>query len=194
MKWLVPKKPNAVQPQKTEVPEGMSDFRRRVAAFRTATGTPEQFVLSCACAKMDRPFLIVFERCDSSAPFRIGAIERAEPSSGKGEHISPRTLPATALNFSGFACPWCGDQHSVIACADCNTFVCGGRSLSWETQARFYCRSSCGAGNRPLTDLNEIQGADAPSRPGARTASRHPALPGATKPELLSPPAIGKLK
>ena len=162
-------------------------FRAKVARFREQHGLPERFVLSCACAKTDQPFRVIFERFHSNSAFRIAAIEKAEGSGGAAGAPAVKSLPAGDVSFANWLCPWCADKHYAVQCDRCRTTVCGGRVSVHAGQQHFICRASCGARGM-LIDSTKIHGSEeqAPKRDFKRlpAAASHPRLT-ASGPDFL---------
>lgn len=151
-------------------------FENKLAALRVATGRPERFISLCACALHDRPFAVVYERCDAARPFTIAGIYRDgegnDAVSGAARVSGSKALPASAVNTTGWRCPHCQAGGRNIACQNCGTTVCGGRTRAYHGTAEvFECRSSCGA-RGTLQDAESVKGVEEVRKaaPGSRSA------------------------
>ena len=167
------------------VGEMKDDFAHRLGAFRAATGRPERFVTRCACAVHDKGFTVVYERTDPAQAFIITDIYKdgeddAPSSAGATRH---RTLPAAEADNTGWACPYCGNEHQ-IGCHQCHTTVCGGKTRGYPgTGDIFTCRGSCGA-RGTLVVAPTVKGIE----PARNLLGRKPA------PERLSGQRVGTLR
>lgn len=63
----------ATSPART-VASVQESFAQKLDALRKTTGRPERFVSHCACARHDRPFVVVYERTDPTKPFTVAGI------------------------------------------------------------------------------------------------------------------------
>lgn len=159
------------------------EFEKKLAALRVATGRPERFISLCACAVHDKPFAVVYERSDPARPFTISGIYRdgeGDAAASWSAHMSAsKTLPASAVDTTGWRCPHCRDSSRDIACQKCGTTVCGGRTRSYPGTAEvFECRTSCGA-RGTLKDAESIKGIEEVRKRGSglRSAPLYDRLP-----------------
>lgn len=137
-------------------------FEKKLAALRVATGRSERFISLCACAVHDRRFTVVYERSDAERPFTIAGIHREGEgevaASGSASTNGNKTLPVSAVDMTGWRCPYCQNSSRTVACGKCGTTVCSGRTRSYPGTAEiFECRASCGA-RGTMHDAETIRG------------------------------------
>jgi hypothetical protein len=101
----------------------------------------EIFELSCVCAVTDRSYVLQYERTAEGKLRFVKPIKSDAATETFAGSVSrgPSTIPLDAFETRTFPCPWCG-VNSIIACAGCDSLVCGGR----VHKKVFHCRASCG--------------------------------------------------
>lgn len=152
------------------VPDDQGEFARKVAAFRKATGKPEQFVLQCACAVHDAGFSVLFERFGPQERFRIAAIEK-DGAAGDSSGVPRRkSIKVEEIDDAGWKCPHCGNAGGYVQCSGCNTIICGSSVRSVPGADIFNCRVSCGR-TGSLIPLEEVSGHDATAPGGQQRAA-----------------------
>ena len=173
-------------------------FEKKLGALRVATGRPERFISLCACALHDRPFAVVYERSDAARPFTITGIYRdgegKDAASGAARVSGSKTLPASAVDTTGWRCPHCQAGGRNIACQNCGATVCGGRTRAYHGTAEvFECRSSCGA-RGTLQDAKSVKGIEEVRKaaPGLRSAPPRNRLPSPIRDALRLGPPMGE--
>ena len=122
---------------------------QQLAKLREATGTPERFVMDCACARHDRAFRVTFARFSAAQRFRCESVDKTESLQATTMARLQRLLrPAEALrvrseevDFSTVSCAWCAAASGWTLCGKCKTMICDARS----TGRSFTCRDSCAA-------------------------------------------------
>lgn len=166
-------------------------FEKKLGALRVATGRAERFISLCACAIHDKPFAVVYERSDPTRPFTIAGIykdgEGHETTSWSAHMSGIKTLPASAIDTSGWRCPHCQASGRIIACQSCGTTVCSGRTRAYHGTAEvFECRASCGARGtvRDAESVNGIEEVRKAAR-ASRNVPLHDLLPSPTNDALL---------
>jgi len=167
------------------------EFEKKLAALRVATGRTERFISLCACAVHDRPFAVVYERSDPARPFTISGIYRdgaGDAAASWSAHKSAsKTLPASAVDMTGWRCPHCQNSARTVACGKCGTTVCSGRTRSYPGTAEvFECRTSCGA-RGTLKDAESIKGIEEVRKlgSGSRSAPLRDRLLPSPMPDML---------
>lgn len=143
---------------KREVQSLQNDYDRKMARLRQSTGTPEKFVLSCACALHDKPFIAAMERFDSRQPYKVAAIvsvKQSESGAFAGA-LRVKNIPVEMADTSNWKCLWCGNRDFIV-CHDCDAIVCGAKKWREDGLEWFECRDSCGA-RGSLQPLHEVRG------------------------------------
>lgn len=143
-------------------------FDRKMGALRAATGRPERLLGLCACALHDRLFTVVYERSDPTTLFTISGIHKDGEAIGAGQGFaaSLRRKTSTAIDDTGWRCPYCHIEGIRIACDRCDTTVCGARTRNYGTKAAaFECRPSCGR-RSGLAESEFHRVVEPPSHPG----------------------------
>lgn len=176
-------------------------FEKKLGALRVATGRAERFISLCACALHDKPFAVVYERSDLTRRFTIAGIykdgEGQDTTSWSAHMSGMKTLPVSAVDTTGWRCPHCQYSGRSIACQNCGTTVCGGRTRAYHGTAEvFECRSSCGA-RGTLQDAESVKGIEEVRKaaPASCSAPLRDRLPSPTRDSLrLCPPTSGRLK
>lgn len=131
-----------------------ADFNEKVEALRKATGKMETRTLSCVCVRTGQHYEVIFERFSENHKFQISRIEKHEKSTAK--NISPlnglfsgsmsesKSFDVNEFDFSGWACPYCGDDRR-IHCTACEYVVCGKRMrVLPDGREAYACHDACG--------------------------------------------------
>jgi hypothetical protein len=121
----------------------------QLAKLRETSGTPERFVVECACAIHDRSFRVTFARHSPAQNFRCESVDKTalpEPTAlerlqGFFRCEEALRIRSEQIDFSTLHCAWCGTPPHWTLCAECRTLVCGAHSSGGS----FTCRDSCGA-------------------------------------------------
>src|SRR5262249_41187909 len=93
----------------------------------------ETVLLTAACAKHDKPFVLVFEQSDGEDKFRFVRAETATGRGGSSTRSAPCTLESGHISFRDAECPWCGARNGWVQCGRCKAWICGaGRTRGLE--------------------------------------------------------------
>ncbi|MCW5625506.1 MAG: hypothetical protein KIT73_12390, partial [Burkholderiales bacterium] len=181
-----------VVPKRDSNSREQQSFSEKLKAFRKATGTPEKFLVVCACARYDAPFTVRFERFGPEDRFQIVAI-CADGGTGTAKAAQKRrVLRAEEIDDAGWRCPHCGNDRGYVHCGQCQTIVCGSGIQELIGSRRFVCRPSCGE-TGSLTSLTEVTGTDAPpEKPHGHAAPRRHAARLLDAGRSPSVPLLGK--
>ncbi|EGE59904.1 hypothetical protein RHECNPAF_178005 [Rhizobium etli CNPAF512] len=184
--WLVPR-PNAVPAKAPEKAlTARTDFDRKMAAFRKATGALETFRIGFVCAKTAEPFDVLFGRASPDDKFAVTAIEkRGSGATGGAKSAAPshRNFDIEAFSFAGWHCPYCASD-TFVRCS-CGQMNCRWRPLREVAGRRLYkCEPGCGQEGELVTML-DIDATPAVKAVTSPKASKAKALPAARPIGLL---------
>jgi hypothetical protein len=130
------------------------EFASAVATFRKATGKPEARIVPCRCAVTSKPFVVVFERISPAHRFQIARLLSDDASTAENKAYSGlsarkparQSYDAGEFDWTGCACPFCGNRAGVVYCDECAETVCAGRVRSLPDGGQtFACHDACGA-------------------------------------------------
>ncbi len=130
-------------------------FVRKAGALREATGKKETRTLSCVCVRTGQHFSVIFDRISENHNFQVSRIEKHEKSFVKKLAVfeslfaesgpKVKSFDANEFDFSGWVCPYCGNEHS-INCTACGHVVCGDRKRVLPNgRESFACHDACGS-------------------------------------------------
>ena len=166
--------------RETPVASRREEFQNKVAAFRQATGKPEARIIPCRCAITGQSFKIVFERLSPAHRFQIARIEpesaardRSNAFRLSGRMLEQKSYDAGEFDWTGYACPHCGNRAGTVYCGQCRETVCAGRVRAIPGGGNaFACHDGCGA-TGTTEPASHIHGGAGASRPAhGRTLPR----------------------
>lgn len=186
--WLTLKPPALAAKKISSELTTKTDFDRKVAEFRRASGKLESCRLDFVCAKTAEPFSVLFDRASAAEKFAVAKIEKSGATKASS---SPSSLPAlrsfdvSEFSFAAWRCSCCGNA-SFVHCA-CGQNSC--QAKVWRADdGRTYHRCEPGCGS--VGELGTLRSVQASTGGGGHVklpaGSGRPALPKAGSASLLT--------
>lgn len=143
-------------------------FDEKIAALRKATGKKEHRVLPFICARLGRPYGVIFERVSPAHKFQIARLEKEKDGEGRSGLLgrlfaqgvaASESFDAAEFDVSGLYCPWCATKGDSVYCTQCEQQVCRGRTRTLDNGTKlFACHDGCGASGT-LSPYGKVHGA-----------------------------------
>ena len=170
-------------------------FVQKAGALRKATGKKETRTLSCVCVRTGQHFSVIFDRVSENHNFQVSCIEKHERSTVKkrapfkgllaGSKPTVKSFDANDFDFSGWVCPYCGNEHP-INCTACGHVVCGDRMRVLPNgRESFACHDACG-GTGTLVPCNRVSATSGASGQSGNGSTKR--LPQSSRPRLTCAP------